>query len=659
MQKKAKIQAFLFLSVGILFQIAIIIVFDLLWSKVVVYNYELYLFYAMMIILVSISVLLIVHGIILTWASRGNEGVDVKLARVPSKFYKWMGVIFLGLIVPVAFFGISFLLGNYSHLNDDMGLALSLFISIVLIGCNFYYGWIGYASIGMSRKSVSSRKSNILKYYSIRKVQKIGALLLIATAGVPSLLSFILFPQCNYYYHTGFSAPAYDVPTGAHYNTKLDDQVLVNQTILHSLEHGLRVITRLQKSGGFPMSAETDGSRFYADRGMDCPLLEGEFTIQGGTPLFGGLFLQMYEIEPNPIYLAVAKDAADALLAIQDDINGGFYYDGQRYADGTGVQPHDKNMRRSAVLDDNVMQSAMSFLLDVYSATNEGKYLTALEKGFECLSNIEKTGGGWPQRSNYPSYCYPSFVTLNDNALKDIIFLMFKANEIFPTDPHYLDAAKRACLFLKRVQGNGGAAYQTGWAQQYDDSNQPAWARAFEPAAICSSQTVSAMECLLELYLVTGNKSWLDPIPKAIEWLELPNTTISWVENSQTVSGYARLYELGTNRPIYGLEFGKGRNLPYVYDYSQARGGYSWRGFYGVGAFINRYNELVTRGYDISSFRAYEESFNTLGSALATAKIKYQQQSESAFWLHNGYIHSSSCSAATEAMMKYIALATA
>ena len=94
------------------------------------------------------------------------------------------------------------------------------------------------------------------------------------------------------------------------------------------------------------------------------------------------------------------------------------------------------------------------------------------------------------------------FITRSGAKVKDVIFLLYKANEIFPGDVKYLDAAKRACTFLKDIQGNGGSSFQQGWAQQYDNNNQPAWARDFEPPAICSSQTKSSMDCLLEIYLI-------------------------------------------------------------------------------------------------------------------------------------------------------------
>ena len=77
---------------------------------------------------------------------------------------------------------------------------------------------------------------------------------------------------------------------------------------------------------------------------------------------------------------------------------------------------------------------------------------------------------------------------------------------------------------------------------------EPAWARAFEPPSVCSSESACAIRVLLDLYRETGDRKYPAPIPAAIDWFNrseiAPNT-------------WARLYELGTNRPLYGDRDGK------------------------------------------------------------------------------------------------------
>ncbi len=83
---------------------------------------------------------------------------------------------------------------------------------------------------------------------------------------------------------------------------------------------------------------------------------------------------------------------------------------------------------------------------------------------------------------------------------------------------------------------------QTGWIQQYNDYLQPAWARVFEPPAVCPMVTVRNIGTLMDLYLYTGRDRYLEPIPDAIDWLyssRLPN------------GKWARFVEIGTGRPLY------------------------------------------------------------------------------------------------------------
>jgi hypothetical protein len=71
---------------------------------------------------------------------------------------------------------------------------------------------------------------------------------------------------------------------------------------------------------------------------------------------------------------------------------------------------------------------------------------------------------------------------------------------------------------------------------------QPVWDRSFEPPAITGLESQDVLETLLLLYRDTGNRKYLEPVPRAIAYLRkslLPDGTL------------ARFYELKTNRPLY------------------------------------------------------------------------------------------------------------
>ena len=70
----------------------------------------------------------------------------------------------------------------------------------------------------------------------------------------------------------------------------------------------------------------------------------------------------------------------------------------------------------------------------------------------------------------------------------------------------------------------------------------PCWARKFEPASITGGESQGAMRILMRLFVETGDRKFLAPIPKALDYLDrsrLPDGKL------------ARFYELKTNKPLY------------------------------------------------------------------------------------------------------------
>ncbi len=455
-----------------------------------------------------------------------------------------------------------------------------------------------------------------------------------------------------------FSAPAYSWSgLSAHSNnTKLDNATAVNQTILYSLEKALWKMTTLQRAGGFPIGSDLEGL-MYSDRGDSCPLFYDEFSLQGGTRLVGKVYLEMYKVTNETRYMDVTRKVADALLAVQDEDNGGFFYDGRRHGeDGAGYQPHPRNPNRANVLDDNVMQGCIDFLLDFYNATAEPKYLAAVNKGLRCLVDTEKANGGWPQCSNYPSYSYQSRITLNDGAMMDTVDLLIKASRMFPARTDLPAMIVRAGGFLVRAQGNGGSPSQQGWAQQYDENSEmPCWGRNFEPPSLSSSDgTKSAIEMLTSIYVYTGDPAYLAPIPAAIAWLN--NSRVNYTDGGITKEGWARLYELGTNIPIFGLADGGPYRSP-EYAYSPEREGYSWYVDVHLDDIVADYNYITS--HTIQEWIAHETPTYTVGGTLNDAWEAHLALDASGYWLEDDLIKDKVFQGNAMDMIHYIQAATA
>ena len=366
---------------------------------------------------------------------------DVEEKSKAEKYRKSM--LFLGITTLLGSFLIIYaLIIDYPSLREDFGVILTpvyllfILLTIVLEFVIVFNGLRYVANKPTMLEKLSKNYSNALKStikQSLPKERKLSTFKKYLNR--PVLISFFIIlllsgtlwgyegstqPSRCYFTAGTFNTAAYSLPSGTHINTDLDNTTLINQTQLAALEKSLWSFTQLQRGGGFPLKSEVDGSFMYADRGTGCPLFPLEFSIQSGTGMVGDVYLGMYQLEPNQVYLDVAKAVGDALVAVQDEV-GGFYYEGRRNDDGSGMLPHPANYRQSAILDDDVMQSAMRFLLNLYNTTEDPKYKTAIDKGFDLLFSIEIEGGGCArQRTNFEPDEYQSYVTLNDDSMYDV-----------------------------------------------------------------------------------------------------------------------------------------------------------------------------------------------------------------------------------------------
>ena len=61
---------------------------------------------------------------------------------------------------------------------------------------------------------------------------------------------------------------------------------------------------------------------------------------------------------------------------------------------------------------------------------------------------------------------------------------------------------------------------QPGWCQQYNYEMVPIWARKFEPPAITGWESQDVMETLIKIARYTGEKKYLEPIPRALAYFK-------------------------------------------------------------------------------------------------------------------------------------------
>ena len=301
-----------------------------------------------------------------------------------------------------------------------------------------------------------------------------------------------------------------------------------------------------------------------------------------GTPTVGATFLRAYRATHDRTYLNAARDVGLA-LAWGQNANGGWTY----LADVSLFKGDSKvtfRRNRTTTFDDNTTQAAVTFLMDLDQILDEPWLDEAVKLGLGVFLDSQFPNGAWPQRFPLSTQGYAAHYTFNDKAMNDCIRVMFRAHELYRTQA-YLDSARKGGDFIVLSQL---PAPQAGWAQQYSHDLKPAWARAFEPPAVCSAVTVHNIRTLVEVYLRTRDEKVLKPIPAAVDWLK----------RSPLKPGlWARMYELKTNRPIYGDRDGKVHyTLAEISE--ERRSGYSWQGSYGVSDVIRWVEKVRADGVD-------------------------------------------------------------
>jgi hypothetical protein len=339
----------------------------------------------------------------------------------------------------------------------------------------------------------------------------------------------------------------------------------------------------------------------------------------------GMVFLRAYEVTHDRKFFEAAQAAALALAHGQLESGGWDYlidFDPakspqwyRRTDKGRITEAQAAGRRNSSTFDDDNTQSALQLLMAFTKATPGAddppnrEIRHALEYGLTKMLEAQYPIGAWPQRYNgkprdptkhpvrratisehfpreYPKADYMGFYTLNDHTQRDCIRTMIEAHKQFG-ERKYLEAALRGGDFLIAAQLPNP---QPAWAQQYNFDVEPAWARAFEPPAVCTGESAGAIRTLVELFLETGDEKFLKPIPSAIEWFQRsrlgPNT-------------WARFYELGTNKPIYGDRDGK---IHYRLDEisEERRRGYAWQGSFNIPATIAYFEEVQKTGRQAS-----------------------------------------------------------
>jgi PelA/Pel-15E family pectate lyase len=257
--------------------------------------------------------------------------------------------------------------------------------------------------------------------------------------------------------------------------------------------------------------------------------------------------------------------------------------------------------KANSLLDNGATHTQIRYLTRVYNATKLDRFKQAALKGLDYLFDAQYDNGGWPQIYPNPTG-YHKYITFNDDAMVGALSILYEIAEGKPeygfVDPQRRQKAEESapkgieCILKCQVRVNGRL---TAWCQQYDNETlEPRSARKFEPISLSTRETIGIVKFLMSID--KPSPEIIKAIQAAADWLnQVKINSIRQIrkitygdqrrldrviiedENAQPI--WARLYEIGTNRPVFGDRDGK-----VYYAMSEIslerREGYAWYGYW-------------------------------------------------------------------------------
>jgi PelA/Pel-15E family pectate lyase len=318
------------------------------------------------------------------------------------------------------------------------------------------------------------------------------------------------------------------------------------------------------------------------------------------TPPAGASYSRGLDLDARPAWYATEEARMIADHVVDWQIATGGWTKGGDYRRNRKPEDNHDDVWSLGTFDNNSTIYELRFLARVSAASADQPELAqrvatwraSFLRGLDYIFDAQYPNGGFPQI--YPlAGGYHDAITFNDDAFVHILELLGavggqKAEFAFVSADQAALARERwqrgiRCLLAAQLRDNHGQ--RTVWSQQVDALTlQPCAARNFEPIAECSNESAGLVEFLL------GVESPTPEIAAAVEgamaWFQARALHgVVWNREAATGSGleprggapdlWARFYEIGTGRPIFGE---RDRTIHYVVTEIslERRRGYSW-----------------------------------------------------------------------------------
>ncbi|MFZ4621868.1 MAG: pectate lyase [Bacteroidota bacterium] len=324
------------------------------------------------------------------------------------------------------------------------------------------------------------------------------------------------------------------------------------------------------------------------------------------------------------------KYSKDQIEAIADNIllyqraNGGWPKNYDMLAILTDEQKKaivdSKNDISLTTFDNGATHSQIAYLAKAFKKTKQERFKDAVLRGIDFILSAQYPNGGFPQF--YPdTKGYRKYITFNDGAMGGVMEVL---GDIVRSEKQYafVDDARRASVRIAFDKGvncilqcqiNVGDSL-TAWCQQHDNVTlKPQNARTFEPKAICSMESAEIVRFLMEIDAPSAEVK--NAVHSAVAWFrgsalygirvenrKMDTTKFQYhtstedrvlVRDESAPQIWSRMYEIGTNRPLFCNRDGK-----VVYSLAdvelERRTGYAWYG-YGPQEVLNRYDAWCSK----------------------------------------------------------------
>ena len=260
--------------------------------------------------------------------------------------------------------------------------------------------------------------------------------------------------------------------------------------------------------------------------------------------------------------------------------------------------------RYMGTIDNGSTTGQLLFLAAAHAATGDATYRAAFLRGLGYLLEAQYPNGCYPQV--YPLQGgYHDAATFNDDATINVLRIFRDVGRdryaLVPTDVRERVATGLArgigCLVESQVVVAGK---RTAWAQQHHPITlAPVEARTYELVGLSGRESAGIAEFLMSIS--RPQPEVIEAVHAAVDWLrktQIHGYVYDFERGLEERPGagplWARLYEIGTDRPIFS-----NRDGVKLYDWNQLtdrRTGYGWFGTEGA-AVLKKYDETWAQRY--------------------------------------------------------------